>query len=254
MTITAKSFDKEIYLETVRPSWARSETKRLASVLGNKLKKKGHAILIKDVQARAEELYGLREMRYDRSLIVDPLEKSGPAAIRARVAARLIAICAEQIRKRRLSTPAGFDDSKLFIRNRERPGGLWLCACEYFYEYSKRFGAWKQRAAYLCGKDDSGYWAMRVPSTCHTVRTALSKAFPAEFLKAKEEGRRTWRQGDILAVELKRGKDNTNALAGTRHTFRDTRYLVHPEHKPVRLPNTPVKFFQIHQVQGASGD
>lgn len=226
-----------------------------AATIARELRAQGCAIKTKDLQAEVERILRLRAVRADRKRTNDVLANSGPNAIRSRANRRRVEICIEQIERRRLDTPTGFwaqGVANLGVADNDIKAHTWLCKCSYRYEYSKRFGEWWQNAAYLCGKDDSGYWAMRVPSTCETVADAIKWAYPAAVLKAQAEGRRVWRQGDILAVELKAGKDNTDALRGTRHDFRATRYLVHPEHSPVRLPQSPVRFFQIRQISGAS--
>lgn len=238
-----------------RGVYSLSAAFKAAAVIAREQREQGRAIKTKDLQAEVERIWQLRADRRARKTNTDPLAKSGPATLRYRAARRRIDICIEQIEARGLDVPTGFWSqgvSALGLASHDRQTNTWLCTCSYRYEYSKAFGAWWQNAAYLCGKDDAGYWAMRVPSTCQTVADAIQWAYPAAVLKAQAEGRRVWRQGDILAVELKAGKDNTDALRGTRHEFRDTRYLVHPEHNPVRLPQSPVKFFQIRQISGSA--
>ena len=238
-----------------RGVYSLSAAIKAAAVIARELRGQGHAIKTKEIQAEVERIWQLRADRMARKVNTDPLAKSGPDALRRRAIRRRLDICVKQIRARSLDTPTGFWSQgveALGQADYDRQSRTWLCRCSYRYEYSKKFGQWWQNAAYLCGKDDAGYWAMRVPSTCETVADAITWAYPAAVLKARAEGRRVWRQGDILVVELKAGKDNTNALRGTRHEFRDTRYLVHPEHNPVRLPQTPVKFFQIRQISGSA--
>lgn len=238
-----------------RGVYSLSAALKAAANTAREMREQGVAIKTKDLQTEVERIWQLRIDRIARKTITDPLAFSGPNALLRRANNRRKAICVEQIKTRRLDTPTGFWSQgveALLLADHDRKTATWLCVCSYRYEYSKRFGEWWQNAAYLCGKDDSGYWAMRVPSTCESVADAITWAYPAAVRKAQAEGRRVWRQGDILAVELKSGKDNTDALRGTRHTFRDTRYLVHPEHNPVRLPQSPVRFFQIRQISGSS--
>jgi hypothetical protein len=119
----------------------------------------------------------------------------------------------------------------------ERRGSYTLLAAEGWREYSRQFGNRHASLAYLCGHDDNGPWAARVPSSVSTVIQALDALIPAEVKRATEKGRKVLRQGDVFVVERKRdGMDSTTLPAG--HTWHsDTRTLHHDDgHNPLHVP------------------
>ena len=162
------------------------------------------------------------------------------------------------IRQRRLSTPAGWHGPEE-VRDEDRSQRIWLVAAEYRFEYSKRVGSYWVGGAYLVGIDDGGEWAIRVPRDTQTVREAMAWAKPAQVDKAESEGRAIRRQGDIYFVRRKQGPSNFQALDGERHEPRRRRDgtwdVVHPEHRPLRLPRGEWTAYAMRQdVAGNNGD
>jgi hypothetical protein len=122
----------------------------------------------------------------------------------------------------------------------DRKDGLWLLNMDGWRHYSNRFGARHTSVSYLCGVDDNGPWAVRVPGTILTVDEALEYTIPADVRKAAQAGKRVVRQGDVFAIELKR--DGDHALPRGHRFNSDTRTLVHEGgHEAVAIP-FPCKF------------
>lgn len=121
--------------------------------------------------------------------------------------------------------------------------GLVLLRAEGWRYYSRRFGAKHATLAYLCGSDDGGIFAVRVPGTCKTVAEALDFLTPAAVRKAEQAGRRILRQGDIFIVETIRDcSQRSSADLPSGHAWEaETRTLTHGEHAPVEVP-FPAKF------------
>ncbi len=97
--------------------------------------------------------------------------------------------------------------------------------------------------SYLCGHDDNGPWAVRVPGTHTTVRDALRWVEPAAVRSAREQGGHVLRQGDVYAIEARR---DSVRLLPRRHTWDPaSRMLCHldPErpHQPLHVP-WPARF------------
>lgn len=177
-----------------------------------------------------------------------------PRSLAQRLASRLVAIGEREIQSRRLSTPAGWDEFSPELLAR-RPG-LWLILGAGWYEYSHRYGSRYQSAAYLCGKDEGQYWAVRVPSTCASVAEAMAFLTPAPIREAEERGLPVKRQGDIYFRPVARLSDHDmSALQGTRHEARQRKSgsltVVHPEHRPIILSGKYTwRAYQQRQVDG----
>lgn len=163
-----------------------------------------------------------------------------------RIAPRLVAIYTAVIEARGGETVIPGDNRDTHLDVAHRAGGLTLLRAEGWRYYSRRFGSRPATLAYLCGNDDNGRWAVRVPGTCTTVGQAVEFVEPAEVKKARAAGRGVLRQGDVYLVELKRGGDDLSALEGTRHAFdAATRTLHHSDdraaHGAVVVPWPRVK-------------
>lgn len=107
---------------------------------------------------------------------------------------------------------------------------LALLRCEGWRQYSRAYGARRARLAYLCGLDDNGPFAVRVPGSCESVAEALTYVEPPEVRRAREAGRAVLRQGDVYAVATRRASDGRGLadLEGTRHVWdAETRVLHH---------------------------
>jgi hypothetical protein len=155
--------------------------------------------------------------------------------------------------------------------------GLVLLRCEGWRQYSRAFGARRASLAYLCGVDDNGPWAVRVPGTCSTVTEATEWVTPAKVRDAIYAGRRVKRQGDIYAVECGDRKDRTHmavfdlgtdvvdVISNDRkprigyHAWNTrTRYLTHHptdgrKHRPLKV-SFPARFYRQKALEmGRSG-
>jgi len=125
--------------------------------------------------------------------------------------------------------------------------GLYLLRCEGYRYYSSRTGSYKARLAYLCGTDDSGRWAVRVPGTTETTEEAVEYVTPRKVQEARAEGKHVKRQGDVYLVETSKAHDESGELP-ERHTWdEEKRKLYHDEpntrqrHQAVYFP-WPVHF------------
>lgn len=203
----------------------------------------------------------LRRERQNRNLTVRP------PALQERLNARLAAIYSTEIARRggETSIEHGAKASALKeepLKVADRKDGLALLHCDSWRYYSRRFGSRHATLSYLCGKDDSGTWAVRVPGTITTVAEALRWITPADVRKAGWNGKRVRRQGDIYAIETTKAHDTPSGWVGddrrydqkaaewvTSHYWNaQTRTLVHRpqdgrKHRPLRIPY-PVRFAQ----------
>ncbi len=115
-----------------------------------------------------------------------------------------------------------------------------LLRAEGWAEYSRRVGSYRASLALLCGRDDAGLWAVRVPGTIGGAEEGLEWLEPAAVRRARAEGRRVLRQGDVYVVERARdGMARADLPAGHRWDAA-ARALVHDEHAhlPVPFPAT----------------
>jgi hypothetical protein len=126
--------------------------------------------------------------------------------------------------------------------------GLVLLGCEGWRRYSRGYGYRWASLAYLCGMDDNGPWAARVPGTTASVAEALAYLEPADVRHARANGRRVLRQGDIYAVQTSPAHDTRRAVVIGRHRWDpETRTLIHDDsdrpHAALPVP-FPVRFIQ----------
>lgn len=152
----------------------------------------------------------------------------------------------------------------------DRAGGLVVLHVAGWRYYSRREGSHHATLSYLCGRDDAGDWAVRVPGTLTTVAAALDWLTPATVKKARQSGRQVDRQGDIYALATTRAHDTASGWIGddwrigdtgervTSHYWNaDTRTLSHHpadgrQHRPLHLPH-PVRFVQQRAYQHGRG-
>lgn len=142
------------------------------------------------------------------------------------------------------------------LRVIDRRDGLVLLGCDGWRHYSRRFGARRASLRYLCGTDDNGRWAVRVHGNIDTIGRALDFVEPAEVQRARSEGRRILRQGDVYLVE--QARDNFAALAGTRHYWdASSRTLHHDDpdapHGALHVPYRAKAIVQSVLRMGRSG-
>ncbi|MFC6883406.1 hypothetical protein [Actinomadura yumaensis] len=137
------------------------------------------------------------------------------------------------------------------VARRDRLAVLHVDGWRY---YSRRHGSRRAALSYLCGVDDAGPWAVRVPGTIVTVADAVAWVIPAEVTKAPADGRQVRRQGDVYAVETTKRYDTPSRWVGDDVRINDisgepmtshywnaaTRTLVHRpldgrKHRPLRV-------------------
>lgn len=125
----------------------------------------------------------------------------------ARATARLLERYEGEIRRRGGEVVIESKDRthRLQLVERRRIGGasLVLLRASGWRYYSSRYGHARATLAYLCGRDDAGLWAARVPGTCMSVRESLDWLTPAEVRRARASSpkRIVLRQGDVYAIE-----------------------------------------------------
>jgi hypothetical protein len=120
----------------------------------------------------------------------------------------------------------------------EHGNGFTLLACEGWRQYSRSYGKRFAQLAYLCGMDDNGPWAVRVPGNIKNIAAAVDFIEPAAVKTARNEGRKIIRQGDVYFIE--QARDNMSALEGTRHVWdsatRTVRHKAENAHNAAYLP------------------
>jgi hypothetical protein len=79
--------------------------------------------------------------------------------------------------------------------------------------------------AYLCGVDDNGPWAVRVPEKITCVRDATAWLEPSSVTEARNAGKDVTRQGDVYVIPSKR--DNFDKLPSSHKFDTFTRVLSH---------------------------
>lgn len=132
----------------------------------------------------------------------------------------------------------------LRVIDREPSQGLVLLGADGWRQYSRRFGARRASLRYLCGRDDNGAFAVRVPSSCDSVEQAEDYLEPAEVRSAREDGRKVLRQGDVYVIAIRRGRDNFSNLPES-HTWdptsRTLRHSGESPHQALHVPFSPAK-------------
>lgn len=136
----------------------------------------------------------------------------------------------------------------LAVTGTDERAGLALLHAAGYRMYSARHGAHWARISYLCGTDDNGPWAVRVPGTITGTAAALAWLTPAAVTAALARGRRIRRQGDLYAVETTAAHDTeiSGPFGDSHHWNAATRYLTHRpadgrKHRPLHVPY-PVRF------------
>lgn len=157
--------------------------------------------------------------------------------LKTRLERRVASLYSDEIERRGGEVAIHGDRSSVYLHVRERRDGLTLLRAEGWRHYSKAFGARRATLAYLCGRDDNGLWAVRVPGTITSVVQAVERVEPAEVRKAREDGKRVLRQGDVYAVERARDAADQSDLP-PRHTWdAATRILRHDDgHGDLHVP------------------
>jgi hypothetical protein len=111
-----------------------------------------------------------------------------------------------------------------------------LLSAEGWADYSRRSTKRFRTLSILAGRDDAGYWAVRVPGTIGSVAAGLRWLEPAVVRKAREDGRRVLRQGDIFIVERTRDAMADTSLPSGHTWDAATRTLTHGAHAHLHVP------------------
>lgn len=169
-------------------------------------------------------------------------EQPRAASVQDRLNARLLDVYSAEISRRGGETTIRTDKAReAGLKVADRSGGLTLLHLTAWRYYS---GSTKNRLAslsYLCGREDGQTWAVRVPGTVTTVRSALDWLEPGAVRVARARGRRVDRQGDVYAAQTTWACDGAGDLPD-RHVWDGrARTLTHPEHGTLSLPY-PVRF------------
>jgi hypothetical protein len=129
-------------------------------------------------------------------------------------------------------------DKELQIWEQTKASGyhVMLLGADGFAKYSSRIGTYPASLALLCGQDDAGLWAVRVPATIRTVEAALEWLKPAEVRKAEEAGKTVLRQGDVWIVERTRDAMARSELPEGHRWDAARRCLLHQGHQEVQVP------------------
>lgn len=180
-----------------------------------------------------------------------------PSPLIDRLHACIVAIYSEVIEDRGGETTIEERAQSVSLHVMDRSRDLTLLGCDGWRQYSRRFGARPASLRYLCGRDDNGRWAVRVPSTCDSVGDVVRFVEPADVQRARADGRRILRQGDVYLVEQR--IDNFDAVAGTRHRWdAATRTLHHDDpqaphaglHVPFRARASVQSVLRMGRVNG----
>ncbi|WP_157751898.1 hypothetical protein [Actinoplanes derwentensis] len=201
---------------------------------------------------------------------------SPPSDLASRLVSALTVRCTAEIARRGGET--GIESGEkasalrtLPLRLVDREAGLVVLHVEGWRYYSRAYGSRRASLSYLCGHDDAGDWAVRLPGTVTTVTAALTWLTPAAVTKALAAGKQIDRQGDIYAIATSRAHDAPTGWLGddwrkdpdgrrvTSHHWDATNRLLthHPDdgrtHRALRLDH-PVRFLQQRAyAHGRSG-
>jgi len=213
ITITTRQQEIVVTRKDAIRRLARARTNDLAK---NLLSAPGQATQILAMAAK---------IRRARMAETDPLIR--PWSVRSMTA--LAKVYADEIAKRGGETVISAEhsgaDAHLAVVDRQ--DGMTLLKAEGWRYYSRRFGSRYAAIAYLCGRDDNGRWAVRVPGTCTTVAEAIYAVEPSDVRKAREAGRIVLRQGDIYAIQTTKAHDGKGELPANHQWDRDARTLRH---------------------------
>lgn len=147
-----------------------------------------------------------------------------------------------------------YDTETLDIEDWDRQTGLAVLACEGWRRYGLQ-PARRASLSYLCGVDDSGPWAVRVPGSIRSISGAMEWVEPAAVRNAREAGRRVLRQGDVYAVECgdRRDRADGDDLPESHEWAHTSRILLHEGHAPLQVP-FPCRFYRQRAYEmGRSG-
>jgi len=210
--------------------------------------RKDRSAIRESLLVRAQEIASFRAERVDGK----PRQQNQNLKLRLRDGVLLDLACKE-ITARAISavTMAALPDE---VYDYDPGNRVWLVGCRVWDEYRRGdFHLYESR--WLFGKDDSGYWAVRVPRTCYTVQGAMVWLRPAAVDRAEAEGRWVARQGDVYFVELHTSTVNLDELPPSHDYNAETRTFSHDRHSPVTVPNDVkgVRVYRQSQIDREGG-
>lgn len=176
-------------------------------------------------------------------------EREARAAREARLEARrakLAGLYRDAIRKRggEVTIQGRYGEERVEIVDRAQ--NLCVLRAEGWRDYKSDGCRWVA-LSYLCGRDDTGHWAVRVAGTIRSVREALAFIEPAAVRQARKAGRRVLRQGDVYVVEVLPRHDRRGAAVDGRHVWVG-HTLTHPEHAPLAV-DFPARCYLQHAYE-----
>lgn len=175
----------------------------------------------------------------------DPMTRPWQTRILTRLAGVYSAEIASRGGETMIAAERSGGDAYLSVRDRQ--DGMTLLKAEGWRYYSRRFGSRHAVLAYLCGRDDNGRWAVRVPGTVETVEEAMEAIEPAAVKAARKAGKTILRQGDVYAIETTKAHDGKGDLPSNHRWDAVTRTLTHTDsrgagsHGALSIP-FPVRF------------
>jgi hypothetical protein len=114
-----------------------------------------------------------------------PRPAVAPPVLSERLRTRLARVYTEVIAERGGETTIEGSRSTEYLYCATYGNGLALLRADGWRQYSRAYGARPATLAYLCGADDNGRWAVRVPGTCTSITAALQFVEPADVRKAR---------------------------------------------------------------------
>lgn len=222
---------------TARDIWAA--VRRSATVINRY--ENGRVVRITCRPAAVPVARGRANLRDAMRKSIEFMRQSRTVSLHERLAKYVAETYTEVIAARGGETTIDEKDRSIPLSVVAREGGLTLLRAEGWRHYSNRFGAKKAAIAYLCGRDDNGRWAARVPATCASVADALEAITPAAVKAAIANGKRIVRQGDVYAVETAPRYDQSGDRLPENHIWdAETRTLIHADsnapHAALQIP------------------
>ena len=193
-----------------------------------------------------KEVYQKVRSREERRPLGDQLDNQ-PTLIE-RLSERIVAKFGPEIRARGGEVKIHGEHTSVELTLMDYERGFYLLGADGWRYYSRRAGSRQASLRYLCGTDDTGKWAVRIPGTVQSVEQAVAWITPAKVEKAGSQGKTVKRQGDVYLVETSAAHDGSGDDLPESHEWDETkRKLYHLEpntrkrHRAVYFPK-PVTF------------
>lgn len=230
-------------------TWDRKVRDTLRSLTGRKVLRPDQSRLAERIQAALIER--------NETFIPRSRSKTLAERLRARLCAKYLA----EADRRGLPTELdlgkdGWDELRIVSEGADNGHRVAVLHASGWKKYSNAFGSRHQTLSLLCGRDDAGLWAVRIPGTITTVDAGLAWLKPAIVRNAEAAGKRVMRQGDVWLVERRR--DDMSALPSGHRWDAETRTLYHDGHAHVHVPfpaiAVPQSTLAVNGTQRRRGD